>query len=373
MSRHFDVVIAGGGPAGAAAALTLAKLGRTVLLANAASRRRVRAGESFAAAAKPLLVDLGVISAFERAQHLACYGNVSVWGRDEPYATTSLHELQGCSYQLDRDAFDGMLLAAAKAAGATLSEQSQVALTHVDTARPREVELTTPLGRRQLSCAWLLDATGRSAMLSRRLGVRRTRLDGLVAFQTRLRSSACTDSDASSIVEATRSGWWYSTLLRCGERLACFFTDADMTNDTGLSSAAGFMAALEGTNVIADLVKQHGYSCSEAPRGTDASTAWLEVAAGPGWLAIGEAAVSFDPLSARGVASALHAGMQAGHAVHATLGGDTGAIGRHLLHQRAVTCNYLHQLRNVYSWERRWPRSEFWRRRHHFQFEGDIQ
>lgn len=370
---HFEVIIGGGGPAGAAAALTLAKLGRRVLLANAASHRRVRAGESYAAAAKPLLADLGVMAAFRQAQHLACYGTVSLWGTHEPHATASLHGLQGCSHQLDRDAFDTMLLAAAKAAGATVSEQSRAALTDARTEGTQEVELSGPGGFRRVSCDWLLDATGRPAALSRRLGARRRRIDRLVAFQTRLMPATGTDQDASAIVEAARSGWWYSTLLPGGERLACFFTDADLAHDTGLRSVAGFMASLEGTRVIASLVRRHGYSCREAPRGTDASTAWLDVAAGPRWLAIGEAAISFDPLSARGVASALHAGLCAAHAVHAALGGDTRGIGRHLLHQRAIVCNYLRQVHDVYSWERRWPRSDFWRRRHQFQLKETHQ
>lgn len=231
------------------------------------------------------------------------------------------------------------------------------------------MELFSPSGRRLVSCDWLLDATGRPAALSRRLGAKRRRIDRLVAFQIRLVSATGTDQDASAFVEASRLGWWYSTLLPSGERLACFLTDVDLAHDTGLRSAAGFMALLEGTNVIASLIQRHGYSCREAPHGTDASTAWLDVAAGPRWLAIGEAAISFDPISARGVASALHAGVRGAQAVHAALGGDTRAIGQHLLHQRAIVCNYLRQVHDIYSWERRWPCSEFWRRRHHFQLE----
>ena len=243
---HFDVVIGGGGPAGGAAALTLAKLGRRVLLANVGARRRVRAGESFAAAAKPLLADLGVMAAFEQDRHLAAYGNVSLWGTNEPHATASLHELQGCSYQLDRDAFDTMLLDAAKAAGATVSDNSHAALLDARTEGAHEVELSSAGEFAYVSCDWLLDATGRPAALSRRLGARRRRIDRLVAFQARLVPAAHTDCDASPIVEAARLGWWYSTLLPGGERLVCFFTDADLAHDTGLHSATGFMAALEG-------------------------------------------------------------------------------------------------------------------------------
>ena len=364
MVQHFDAIVAGAGPAGSAAALMLARSGRTVLLANARSRRQVRAGEGFAACAMPLLASLGVLEQFNRAPHLKSYSNVSVWGSPIAQARDSIHDLNGCGYQLDRDVFDTMLVVAARDAGASWHEDSRLRLLSGEDPNHFLLELASANGSTQLSCKWVLDATGRAASLSRRLGARRRKLDRLVAFSALLVSGGERDQDAGTIVEAVPNGWWHSTLVPSGERLVSFFTDSDLADQRELRAAQGFMDALRRTSEISRLVEALDYRCPDAPSATDAATVWLDKQGADGWLAIGDCAASFDPISARGVASALHAGALAARAVDDELDGRTGAVGRHLLHQRLVFANYLHQLREVYSWERRWPHSEFWRRRH---------
>ena len=368
--QHFDVIVAGAGPAGSAAAIMLARSGHTVLLANARSRRQVRAGEGFAASATPLLASLGVLEQFNRAPHLKSYSNVSVWGSRVARVRDSIHDLNGCGYQLDRDVFDTMLVAAARDAGASCHDDTRLRLVGSEAPNRFLLELPTANGSTQLSCKWLLDATGRAACLSRRLGGRRRKLDRLVAFSALLVSGGGRDQDAGTIVEAVPNGWWHSTLVPSGERLVSFFTDADLADQRELRAVVGFMDALRRTSEVSRLVESFDYCCPDAPSGTEAATVWLDKQGGEGWLAIGDCAASFDPISARGVASALHAGAEAARAVNDELDGRTNAVSRHLLHQRLVFANYLLQLREVYSWERRWPHSEFWIRRHSKSKEG---
>lgn len=365
---RFDVVIAGGGPAGAAAALTLVRKGRRVLIANARSRRQIRAGESFVASAVPLLSSLGVLEQFTWASHLKSYSNISFWGSTVAQARDSIHDLQGCGYQLNRDEFDRMLMTAAQKAGAVVCPDTAVISVQSPGASPgaahRSVELRTQGESVEATCTWLLDATGRSASLSRQLGARRGRLDRLLAFSVRLGARNGIDQDASAVVEAAEAGWWYSTLVSTGQRLVCLFTDADLADHQKLLRPEGFMSALEGTREISRLVARNGYKCLGLPEATDASSARLDVMSGNGWIAVGDSAISFDPLAARGIASAIYAGIRTGEAVDAGLAGQREAIGQHVAHQQAIFTNYLYQLKDVYSWERRWPRSEFWRRRH---------
>ena len=80
MSNPVEVVIVGGGPAGAAAAIELARLGRRVLLANRDEGSDFRIGEAAPPAVRPLLRDLGVLDRVLADGHLPCYGNVSVRG-----------------------------------------------------------------------------------------------------------------------------------------------------------------------------------------------------------------------------------------------------------------------------------------------------
>jgi flavin-dependent dehydrogenase len=85
---------------------------------------------------------------------------------------------------------------------------------------------------------------------------------------------------------------------------------------------------------------------------------------GDGWVAAGDAAVSFDPLSSHGILNALHTGTLAGSAVHAHLAGDVRALDAYARHVDALYAAHLRHLHAYYAMERRWPDHPFWSRRY---------
>lgn len=58
---------------------------------------------------------------------------------------------------------------------------------------------------------------------------------------------------------------------------------------------------------------------------TDAGSSHLDRFSGKGWLAVGDAAVAFDPLSSQGLSNALANGFYAGHALADDLLGKPGS------------------------------------------------
>jgi flavin-dependent dehydrogenase len=89
----------------------------------------------------------------------------------------------------------------------------------------------------------------------------------------------------------------------------------------------------------------------------------LEPIAADGWIAAGEAAAGFDPLSSMGIGYALASGIESARAVHNRLTADgrqmpchTASVARHYATYRARQLQY-------YSMEQRWPDSPFWARR----------
>src|SRR5690348_13259584 len=87
-----DVVIAGGGPAGAAAARVLAERGhRVALIARDPDPVRSFA-ESLPPSARQLLATLGLASLMDDDRFVRCTGNTVWWGDrdgvDEPFAGT---------------------------------------------------------------------------------------------------------------------------------------------------------------------------------------------------------------------------------------------------------------------------------------------
>lgn len=127
-------------------------------------------------------------------------------------------------------------------------------------------------------------------------------------------------------------------------------------------ASAAFQAALARTTHVRAALA--GYALASRPRGADAGSARLARPAGDGWIAAGDAAISYDPLSSHGILNALHTGTEAGHAVAAALDGDASAIPGYAEHVDAVYATYLHHLHAYYAAETRWSDHPFWARRH---------
>jgi flavin-dependent dehydrogenase len=352
-SVRYDVAIAGGGPAGAAAAITLARDGWRVLLAEAEPDRDFQVGEGLAPAARSLLTQLGVLDRVLAGGHRRSHGTVSAWGSDTLSHYDYLFNPQGDGLLLDRVKFDRVLRDAAQEAGADLQ---------------LGVRLTTT----QPSGCFLIDAGGRSAVLSRRLGGVRLPSDRLVAFHMCLEGRQ-TDHLASILVESVENGWWYSSLLPSHRRLVVFLTDADQVDRSVVLTRSGLWSLLLQTHHIGDLIKRSGDVPATDVRATDASSGRLAAVGGDNWLAVGDAAQSFDPLSAKGIANALYTGIRGGEAVAATLQGDTTAIRNYDVHLSEIFRHYREHQAAAYRQEMRWRDAPFWQRRHEPQVSGAVR
>jgi len=381
---RYDVLVAGGGPAGAVAALVLARAGRRVLLADRADRadhgdrgdegvpRTAALGETLPAVAGRLLGDLGLGEPFRREPHLPCYGGLSSWGSPLLVATDSLHDPDGHGWRLDRPRFDRFLRDAAGRAGADV-----VTATVRRPVRQAgwTAELTGGDGTARVRCSWLVDATGRGGSIARGHGGGLRAWDRLVCTVAAFRPAAAgsgpgsgpgagtgADQDGRTLVEAVPGGWWYTALLPDGSRTAGFCTDADLA-PPAMRTASGYLDQLARTRYVSEVVAHHGYTLWHPPRRMAAGGARLERPYGPGWLAAGDAALAVDPLSAQGLLTALHTGLLAGQALHRRLDGEPDAFGDYRARLHAIEGAYRRNHREYYGLETRWPAAPFWRRR----------
>jgi flavin-dependent dehydrogenase len=89
----------------------------------------------------------------------------------------------------------------------------------------------------------------------------------------------------------------------------------------------------------------------------------LDRAGGERWLAVGDAALSFDPLSSKGIGNALYTGILAAQSiVHADQMGQTDCP-NYLQQVTRIFAVYQQQLQQFYQLETRWSDSVFWQRR----------
>ncbi|MEU2269779.1 tryptophan 7-halogenase [Streptomyces olindensis] len=357
----YDVIVAGGGPAGAAAAITLARAGHSVLLADAGTGPP-KTGESLVPAARLLLYDLGVDVRVLDADHRPCHANLSAWGSARLHQLSFLDDPHGHGWHLHRPAFDSMLRRRARDQGAHVAEN--VAITH-PTARPAggwEVATITGATSRTAWSRWLIDATGRRAALAARRGARRIPYDRLIAIHLRL-APAEADLEEASVVEAVPDGWWHTSPHNPAHRLITYFTDSDLA-PAALVTPQPLLDLLATTRHTARRAQGRPPLPGAAPRRCAASTTRLQPVVGDHWIAAGDAAITFDPLSSQGLLTALYSGLSAGQAVDAHLHGEPDALTAYTTRLRDTFHAYAHAHRDIHRCESRWPDHAFWQRRH---------
>lgn len=307
-----DILIAGGGPAGLAAAIALAERGVSAAVADAAGGTCESRGELLAPGAAPLLKRLGLSRV--TTQGLVIENVVSRWGDAKLQAHGAHPGLELHGWGIDRQALARAMVGRVEALG------GQVLCARV--AAPRRtadgwrVRLTGAGGAHELQPRYLIDATGRAAGIARRSGA--TLLNGpdLVAVTWQVKNGG----HAVMQAEAAPDGWWYAVPHRAGGTLG-FLTGARRAREIGRAPEA-FLANAEETTT---LVRVAGAGRSSRPGLMDSRSARLDRMSGEGWIAAGDAAAAFDPVASQGLFNALSGGFFAGHAAADRLAGDRDA------------------------------------------------
>ncbi|KAB7728708.1 hypothetical protein F5984_17920 [Rudanella paleaurantiibacter] len=358
----YNVLIVGGGPAGAASANLLSRAGLSVGLVYEPGQHRFAGGESLAPSAKPMLIELGAWSAFQADAHRVCYGNTSAWGSSHLADRSFIHSPFGNGWHLDRPRFDDSLRQVARLAGATLLPTRIMKVARHETGWLVSTDDPT---QSSLTARFLIDASGRRATVARTLGVPIEHHDRQVAFMGWFSagSGAAPDEDSTTLIESVADGWFHTALLPTGKRVVSFFTDGHLPASKLARTRAGFSALIQQTTHVAECLYRSGYQLQGPPVAADARSGRLTDATGPGWLAVGDAAVRFDPLSAQGVLSALYTGILGAKAILNEQAGSpdafpsySGALDR--LYDAFRTNQSVY-----YRQEQRWPSAPFWQAR----------
>ena len=359
MPQIFDVAVAGGGIAGAAACLALAGHGlRTCWLAPPAPAGD-RPGESLSATARPMLAALGLKGLLDAPAHRPVAASFASWGTDALLERSAIATPGGMGHVVDRARLEHDLAdAAARADGVRV-------LPHdlADFAREGGGWQVHPSGTAPLRARFLVDATGRRAAIGRRLAGG-SRVDRLVAAYAFLRQvDRGVDPTPATLVEAVAGGWWYATLLPDGRLVVNFYSDPDLLPRGIRRDPAAWQCLAGETRYIARWLESAGFTLAAPPRLASAGTGWLARAAGDDWIAVGDAAAAFDPLSAHGMTAALWSGIHGAAAVRDALAGASGATAAYDGRVRQGIARYRAGRQAVYAAETRFAPHPFWSRR----------
>jgi flavin-dependent dehydrogenase len=354
-----DVLIVGGGPAGTAAATWLARRGHSVVLLERSNYTAGRIGEMLSPQAASLLRTLDGVEWFDGEGHMASPGIAVAWNSPEPTETDFLFSPYQRGWHLDRPRFDARLAQCAESAGARILSGARIRRIQCTKDYHWEASATGSSGNFYISASFLIDATGRPAWPSHRLGARRVTYDRLVGIAAHLKGVH--RQDRRLWIEAFADGWWYVGRTSDNYALAVCMTDIDYVPRHPDNLRRFWKASLQHAPLTSKILGPQ-YAI-EKLRVLSANTARLRPVCGMNWLAVGDAAVSRDPLSGSGIEKALQCAHWAAQATAAYLEGVSSPFTEYVASVEQDFATYLSNYRYYYGQVNRWPRSRFWKRR----------
>jgi 2-polyprenyl-6-methoxyphenol hydroxylase-like FAD-dependent oxidoreductase len=172
MAPDCDVLVIGGGPAGATIAALLARQGRRVVMLEKSHHPRFHIGESLLPANGPLFDRLGVRSEVEAM-------GLSKWGVEfvsPDFAHHSFFEFADAwdkskpgAWQVRRSEFDAMLFRHAQTCGALTAEGCQVRDVQFDAEGAQVTAQGDDGSSRSWRSRYVVDASGRDTLLANKL------------------------------------------------------------------------------------------------------------------------------------------------------------------------------------------------------------
>ena len=303
----YDVAIVGAGAAGATAALLLARAGVRVALVQRMRRGFDRPAEICSPATRRLMRSLQLPMPDATDDARVCRGVLSTWESPDPQFYD--YGLLACeaAIAIDRASYDDALVAAAQTAGAAVTCGDGAARV----LRNRG-NWTVEFDRTSLRAQWLIDASGRGGGLAPTHTSRRCFSDRLVACVIQARCVASGPCSDVLLLAAVRGGWWYVS-QSSGVASVVYLTDADLLPRSADARSMLLERAFDEASLLREAI---GAAPAFSPhRVVDARTSHRHRIGGDGWLAIGDAALSVDPLSGEGLRLAVASAAKASDSI----------------------------------------------------------
>jgi flavin-dependent dehydrogenase len=296
-----DVLVVGGGPAGAAAARLLALWGHDIrLITRPPAARAPTLAESLPPSCRKLFSLLGVERAVEEASFIRSTGNTVWWGGGEGRIEPFAGEERG--WQVRADVLADLLLASARQAGVAVHYERATVASITDAKE-----------------TLVLDCTGRAGVIARARGWRRYEPAlKTVALVGAWHGDAWAVPDPShTLIESYSDGWIWSVPVSPATRYIAAMVDPRSSNLENGAAREIYLAEIGKAPRFRALVADARLAAG--PWGWDASMYSATRYADERTLLVGDAASFIDPLSSAGVKKALASGWLAAVAVHTAL------------------------------------------------------
>ncbi len=319
MEHDFDFAVAGGGPAGSSAAISLAQRGYSVVLLERERFPRFHIGESLLSNANECFAALGVAEKIAAAAFPEKWGarlltHDGESGRGVDFAE-SREVMRPQTYQVCRQDFDRILMDRAREMGVVVREGVRVAACDF-TADAAVLDLAPSEGGagQPLRVRALVDATGRHGLIARKFGLRtdEPRLANIAVFShyAGVPRLAGNRPDDIRIVARHDSGWfWLIPISKELMSVGVVFPKNLFSQWPHESPEQTLERAIADTPVIAELMRN---ARREWPVRVEKDFSYsASTYAGDRWILAGDAGSFLDPVFSTGVGIAMESGIEA--------------------------------------------------------------
>ena len=334
--ESYDVVVIGGGPAGATVGALTAEAGHRTLVLERERFPRFHIGESLMPETYWVFKRLGMLPKLKDSNFVKKYSVqfVTATGKDSQpffFDDRDPHE-RSQTWQVLRSQFDEMMLDNAAGKGATVWQEANVNEVLLEPSAtddlPKAVGVVaTRRGEkpRRIKAKVVVDATGSTALISKKLGIRKIdpnlkKASYFAHYKGCVRDPGKNGGATLVLSTKTNDGWfWYIPL-------------PDDITSVGVVGDLGRLSKLQGTpQEILDaeiancpgLVPRMQNAVQDGPVHVVSDFSYRATrCAGDGWALVGDAFGFLDPMYSSGVFLALKSGELAADAINAALSSD---------------------------------------------------
>ena len=349
-SDKYDVIIAGGGPAGASAAIHLARGGVRVLLVEQKKFPRAKlCGEFISPECHAHFEKLGVAGAMIAPGPAVLDETVFYSTKGHHIGVPSKWFGARAAFGLSRAVMDEVLLRSAQAKGVVVHEGVNITEPILENGSVAGVRVKIDGTHHDFHAPVTIDATGRARILSRRTNPANSKRPALVAFKAHLRKTKV--APGACEIYFYPGGYGGLSTVEAGTSNLCFIITAEQVKRWN-SDPETVMRESVMKN------RRAAYTLESA----EASSEWLSASwerfgqqrpsPAPGLLAIGDSAAFIDPFSGSGMLMAFESGELAaqvilrqrnphGYGFKADLAAEYTASYRRMFHARLRICGLL--------------------------------
>lgn len=346
MTKKFDIIVLGDGISGWTMASILARAGQSVAVVGR-SADPIHIGEYLPPEGCMAVEALGFSKLLDHTLHRASPGVISLWGTPEKQVTPVMTRPGGRAFCLDRLHLHNELRQRALRAGAERFTWKGRMFAH---NRGWAIGTVT----QEVTGRILVDASGRVARGAQASGAKTHRDDELIAFASLFSSAPC--ADGHLVIESLDSGWCYTAPLTQDRQVVVFLSDSDLAPRSVAARAEFAKTYIAKTELIAARL---GSAVKDSFQTVPAWSQITQPSAGRNWVAIGDAAMAFDPLSSAGLTKAMRDVVEACDIILQDKVTDLHELNskreeRYQVYRRSLAESYLAERRySTTFWERR--------------------